>query len=251
MGLDRRSAFTSATCFPGWPRTGWCSCPPTSSRMCSRCAPACWCSTRGSCARRHAGGLIRAAEGPVGTFEARAGSREDSLHHRPGRHRPGRHGLSGSGGTPLCPARRAHPGGRLPLSHLRGGRARTSRSLNAGAFAAAAGPAHLAGRRPHVLSPLAGLTVYRSRLGRHDAVPSMWPIPPGRGVLGRLLFALLTLCDCARTSRCRVEALCDAAVSPRPLPGKADGPAEDGGADPGPHPSGLASLDGPYRGRRL
>ena len=24
-----------------------------------------------------------------------------------------------------------------------------------------------------------------------------------------------------------------------------------GGADPGPHPSGLAALDGPYRGRRL
>ena len=34
------------------------------------------------------------------------------------------------------------------------------------------------------------------------------------GVLGGLFFALLTLCDCARTSRCRVEVLCDAAVSP-------------------------------------
>lgn len=65
-----------------------------------------------------------------------------------------------------------------------------------------------------VLSPLAGLTVYRSASA--DTMQSLYVANPALagGVLGGLLFALLTLCDCARTSRCRVEALCDAAVSP-------------------------------------
>ena len=65
-----------------------------------------------------------------------------------------------------------------------------------------------------VLSPLAGLTVYRSASA--DTMQSLYVADPALagGVLGGLLFALLTLCDCARTSRCRVEALCDAAVSP-------------------------------------
>lgn len=52
------------------------------------------------------------------------------------------------------------------------------------------------------------------RLGRHDAVLYVANPALAGGVLGGLLFALLTLCDCARTSRCRVEVLCDAAVSP-------------------------------------
>ena len=65
-----------------------------------------------------------------------------------------------------------------------------------------------------VLSPLAGLTVYRSASA--DTMQSLYVANPALagGVLGGLLFALLTLCDCARTSRCRVEVLCDAAVSP-------------------------------------
>ena len=65
-----------------------------------------------------------------------------------------------------------------------------------------------------VLSPLAGLTVYRSASA--DTMQSLYVANPALagGVLGGLFFALLTLCDCARTSRCRVEALCDAAVSP-------------------------------------
>ena len=109
-----------------------------------------------------------------------------------------------------------------------------------------------------VLSPLAGLTVYRSASA--DTMQSLYVANPALagGVLGGLFFALLTLCDCARTSRCRVEVLCDAAVSPltaalaRLMAYLAsDGPARDGGADPGPHPSDLAALDGPYRGRRL
>ena len=94
-----------------------------------------------------------------------------------------------------------------------------------------------------VLSPLAGLTVYRSASA--DTMQSLYVANPALagGVLGGLFFALLTLCDCARTSR--------GGVSPDRCPGKADGPARDGGADPGPHPSDLAALDGPYRGRRL
>ena len=65
-----------------------------------------------------------------------------------------------------------------------------------------------------VLSPLAGLTVYRSASA--DTMQSLYVANPALagGVLGGLFFALLTLCDCARTSRCRVEVLCDAAVSP-------------------------------------
>ena len=56
-----------------------------------------------------------------------------------------------------------------------------------------------------VLSPLAGLTVYRSASA--DTMQSLYVANPALagGVLGGLLFALLTLCDCARTSRCRVE----------------------------------------------
>ena len=54
--------------------------------------------------------------------------------------------------------------------------------------------------------------VYRSASA--DTMQSLYVANPALagGVLGGLLFALLTLCDCARTSRCRVEALCDAAV---------------------------------------
>ena len=64
------------------------------------------------------------------------------------------------------------------------------------------------------VSPLAGLTVYRSASA--DTMQSLYVANPALagGVLGGLFFALLTLCDCARTSRCRVEVLCDAAVSP-------------------------------------
>ena len=53
-----------------------------------------------------------------------------------------------------------------------------------------------------------------------DTMLSMYLADPALagGVLGGLFFALLTLCDCARTSRCRVEVLCDAAVSPLTLP---------------------------------
>lgn len=38
------------------------------------------------------------------------------------------------------------------------------------------------------------------------------------GVLGGLFFALLTLCDCARTSRCLGGGARDAAVSPLTAP---------------------------------
>ena len=75
-----------------------------------------------------------------------------------------------------------------------------------------------------VLSPLAGLTVYRSASA--DTMQSLYVANPALagGVLGGLFFALLTLCDCARTSRCRVEVLCDAAVSSDRCPGKAGWP---------------------------
>ncbi|MFQ9918771.1 MAG: hypothetical protein ACLRWQ_22730 [Flavonifractor plautii] len=56
--------------------------------------------------------------------------------------------------------------------------------------------------------------MYRSASA--DTMQSLYVANPALagGVLGGLFFALLTLCDCARTSRCRVEVLCDAAVSP-------------------------------------
>ena len=64
------------------------------------------------------------------------------------------------------------------------------------------------------LSPAAGLTVLRftaseTMLSRCVADPAM-----AAGVLGGLLFALLTLWDSARAPRSRVEVLTDAAVSP-------------------------------------
>ena len=64
------------------------------------------------------------------------------------------------------------------------------------------------------LSPAAGLTVLRftaseTMLSRYVADPAM-----AAGVLGGLLFALLTLWDSARVPRSRVEVLTDAAVSP-------------------------------------
>ena len=64
------------------------------------------------------------------------------------------------------------------------------------------------------LSPAAGLTVLRftaseTMLSRCVADPAM-----AAGVLGGLLFALLTLWDSARVPRSRVEVLTDAAVSP-------------------------------------
>lgn len=69
VGLDPEERIHFRNLFPGWPRTGWCSCPPTSSRMCSRCAPACWCSTRGGCAstarRRSLSGRQRATWAPL------------------------------------------------------------------------------------------------------------------------------------------------------------------------------------------
>ena len=99
-----------------------------------------------------------------------------------------------------------------------------------------------------VLSPLAGLTVYRSASA--DTMQSLYVANPALagGVLGGLFFALLTLCDLPLPGG---GALRRGGVSPDRCPGKADGPARDGGADPGPHPSDLAALDGPYRGRRL
>ena len=118
--------------------------------------------------------------------------------------------------------------------------------------AAAAGPAHLAGRRPHRPVPPGGADGVPVRLGRHDAVPLCGQSRPGRGRAGRAV-----LCP-AHPLRLRPYlplpgggALRRGGVSPDRCPGKADGPARDGGADPGPHPSDLAALDGPYRGRRL
>ena len=64
------------------------------------------------------------------------------------------------------------------------------------------------------LSPAAGLTVLRftaseTMLSRCVADPAL-----AAGVLGGLLFALLTLWDSARAPKSRVEVLTDAAVSP-------------------------------------
>ena len=98
-----------------------------------------------------------------------------------------------------------------------------------------------------VLSPLAGLTVYRSASA--DTMQSLYVANPA--------LAGGALCP-AHPLRLRPYlplpgggALRRGGVPSDRCPGKADGPAGDGGADPGPHPSGLASLDGPYRGRRL
>ena len=85
------------------------------------------------------------------------------------------------------------PPWRTPTSISSPGGARHERldSLGAGAGAAAAGRLTWLAAALTVLSPLAGLTVYRSASA--DTMQSlMWPIPPGWGVLGGLLLPCLT-----------------------------------------------------------
>ena len=91
-----------------------------------------------------------------------------------------------------------------------------------------------------VLSPLAGLVLYKPTAA--DTMLSMYLADPALagGVVGGILFGLLTVYELDRTERSRVGMLMDAAVPPDHGPGAPARPGRCRCPGSGPHHAGLA-----------